>query len=139
MNQELKRQLILENYQHPFHRGLKKEAGYVVKNTNNESCIDNLDISLKVEDGIIKDATFDGEACAISTSATSILLRKLVGLKVEEAEKLLQNYESMIHEGPYDEALLEELLAYQDIYLQPNRKTCALLPAKAVHEILEGR
>lgn len=136
MDQELKRELILENYQHPFHKGLKKD-GYIVENANNESCIDNLDISIKVEDGKIVDATFDGEACAISTSATSILLKKIVGKSVGEVQKLLENYQNMIEEAPYDEALLEELLAYQDIYLQPNRKTCALLPSRAVQNILK--
>ncbi len=136
MDQELKRELILENYQHPFHKGLKKD-GYIVENANNESCIDNLDISIKVEDGKIVDATFDGEACAISTSATSILLKKIVGKSVSEVQKLLENYQNMIEEAPYDEALLEELLAYQDIYLQPNRKTCALLPSRAVQNILK--
>ena len=43
----------------------------------------------------------------------------------------------MIEERPYDESLLEELLAYQDIYLQPNRKNCALLPSKAIKNILK--
>ena len=45
-------------------------------NTNNESCIDDIDIELKIENGIIKDANFDGEACAISTSATCYFLKK---------------------------------------------------------------
>ncbi len=137
MDKELKREIILENYQHPFHKGLKKE-GYLVENANNESCIDNLDISLKIEKGKIIDATFDGEACAISTSATSILLKKLIGKTLEDAKELIENYEHMINEEPYDEAALEELLAYQDIYLQPNRKTCALLPSKAVKNLLKN-
>lgn len=136
MDKELKREIILDNYQHPFHKGLKKE-GYIVENANNESCIDNLDISLKIEDGKIVDTTFDGEACAISTSATSILLRRLIGKEKKEAQILLENYENMIEERPYDESLLEELLAYQDIYLQPNRKNCALLPSKAIKNILK--
>ena len=137
MDKELKREIILENYQHPFHKGLKKE-GYLVENANNESCIDNLDISLKIEKGKIIDATFDGEACAISTSATSILLKKLIGKTLEDAKELIENYEHMINEEPYDEKALEELLAYQDIYLQPNRKTCALLPSKAVKNLLKN-
>ena len=136
MDPELKRELILENYQHPFHKQLKRD-GYLVENANNESCIDNLDISIKIEDGQIVDATFDGEACAISTSATSMLLRKIIGKKVDEVKTLLENYENMIQEEPYNEALLEELLAYQDIHLQPNRKTCALLPANAIRTILK--
>ena len=41
------------------------------------------------EDGIVKDIRFDGEACAISTSATSIMIRSLLGKKVEEVKKIL--------------------------------------------------
>ncbi len=62
-----------------FIRDLKKEDGYLVANTNNESCIDNIDIELKIEDDKIKEANFDGEACAISTSATSLFLQKIEG------------------------------------------------------------
>lgn len=76
IDQELRREMIVENYEHPFHKGLKKEEGYVKANTNNESCIDNIDIELKLEDGKVVDANFDGEACAISTSATSLFLQK---------------------------------------------------------------
>ena len=56
IDQELRREMIVENYEHPYHKGLKKEAGYLVANTNNESCIDNIDIELKIEDGKIKEA-----------------------------------------------------------------------------------
>lgn len=136
MDKELRRTLIVENYQNPYHRGLKKEQGYIMANTNNESCIDNIDIELKIADGKIVDANFDGEACAISTSATSIFLQKIIGKTVEEVEKLLTNYEAMIHEEKYDEEVLEELLAYNEIYLQPNRKKCALLPVDTIKKIL---
>lgn len=136
MDKELRRTLIVENYQNPYHRGLKKEQGYIMANTNNESCIDNIDIELKITDGKIVDANFDGEACAISTSATSIFLQKIIGKTVEEVEKLLTNYEAMIHEEKYDEEALEELLAYNEIYLQPNRKKCALLPVDTIKKIL---
>ena len=131
MDKELRRTLIVENYQNPYHRGLKKEQGYIMANTNNESCIDNIDIELKIADGKIVDANFDGEACA-----TSIFLQKIIGKTVEEVEKLLTNYEAMIHEEKYDEEVLEELLAYNEIYLQPNRKKCALLPVDTIKKIL---
>ncbi len=137
MDKELKRELIVDNYQNPYHRGLKKLDGYVSANTNNESCIDNIDIEIKIEEGKIADANFDGEACAISTSATSIFMRKMIGKTVEEVKKILENYENMIDEKEYDESLLEELLAYNEIYLQPNRKKCALLPVETIKKILD--
>ena len=137
MDKEIRRELILDNYQHPYHKGLKDDTSYIRANTNNESCIDNIDIQLKIEEGKVVDANFDGEACAISTSATSIFMQKIIGKTVEELKELLENYKHMIQEEAYDEELLEELVAYNEIYLQPNRKKCALLPAETKKKILQ--
>ena len=136
IDQELRREMIVENYEHPFHKGLKKEEGYVKANTNNESCIDNIDIELKLEDGKVVDANFDGEACAISTSATSLFLHKIVGKSIEEVKNILENYQKMINEEDYDKELLEELTIYDSVALQPNRKKCALLPKVTIEKIL---
>lgn len=137
IDKETRREIIVDNYQNPYHKGLKKEKDYIMANTNNESCIDNIDIELKIEDGKIVDANFDGEACAISTSATSILLQKIIGKTKEEAKELLQNYANMIEEEEYDKEKLEELIVYDEIYLQPNRKKCALLPKETIDKIFK--
>ena len=137
MDKNLRREIILDNFQNPFHKKDGTFDGYIKINTNNESCIDNLDIYFKVEGGYIIDAYFNGEACAISTSATSIMLRRLIGKTILEAENLLKNYQNMINEKPYDENLLEDLIVYDEIYLQPNRKNCALLPSKAIERLVK--
>ena len=137
MDRELKREIIVDNYQNPFHKGLVNDNSYVKANTNNESCIDNIDIELKIEEGIVVDANFDGEACAISTSATSIFLRKIIGKSVSEVKDLIENYEHLIDEQEYDEEKLGELMAYDTIYMQPNRKHCALLPVDTIKKILK--
>ena len=120
-----------------MNKGLKEDDSYIFENTNNESCIDNIDMMMKVENKVIKDILFDGEACAICTSATSIIIRSLIGKTLEEAEAIIVNYQNMINEKEYDKDLLGELNVYDDIYLQPNRKKCALLPSDAVEKILE--
>ena len=137
MDKETKREIILDNYQNPMNKGLKEDSSYILENTNNESCIDNIDMMLKEEDGKIKDILFDGEACAICTSATSIIIRSLIGKSLDDAEKIIENYQNMINEKEYDKELLGELNVYEDIYMQPNRKKCALLPSDAVVKILE--
>ena len=136
MDSNLKRAIILDNYQNPDNRGLIDDDSYLKINTNSESCIDNLDFMMKVEDGVIKDIRFDGEACAISTSATSIMIRKLIGKTKEEVKDILTNYQNMINEQDYDKELLGELLVYDEIYKQPNRKGCALLPSEAIEKML---
>ena len=137
MDSNLRREIILENYQEPFHHGLIDDKDYLKVNTNSESCIDNLDFMMKIEDGVVKDIRFDGEACAISTSATSIMIRKLIGKSVEDVKKILVNYQNMIEEKEYDEELLGELTVYDEISKQPNRVHCALLPSIAVSQMLE--
>ena len=137
MDSELRREIILDNYQDPMNKGLVDDDSYIKVNTNSESCIDNLDVMVKVVDGKIEDIRFDGEACAISTSATSIMIRSLIGKSVEEVRRILENYQNMISEKEYDKELLGELNVYDEICKQPNRKNCALLPANAIRKALE--
>jgi len=136
MDDNLRREIILDNYNDPENRGLIDDDSYLKVNTNSESCIDNLDFMMKVEDGVVKDIRFDGEACAISTSATSIMIRSLIGKKVNDVKKILINYQNMINEEEYDSELLGELNVYDQICKQPNRKNCALLPSVAVDKML---
>lgn len=137
MNNDLRREIILDNYQNPMNKGLKEDDSYIKVNTNSESCIDNLDVMMKVVDNKIEDICFDGEACAISTSATSIMIRSLIGKSVDDALKILENYQNMINEKEYDKELLGELNVYDEICRQPNRKNCALIPYRAMMSILK--
>lgn len=138
MDNNLRREIILENYQDPMNRGLINDDSYLKVNTSSDSCIDNLDFMMKVEDGIVKDIRFDGEACAISTSATSIMIRSLIGKSVDEVKTIISNYQKMIQEEDYDKDILGELNVYDEICKQPNRKNCALLPSVAVIKMLGG-
>lgn len=139
MDSNLKREIMLEHYQNPLNKGLISDSSYDFANTNNSSCIDNLDIMVKIKDDKIEDIRFDGEACAISTSATSIMIKVLIGKTISEVEEIITNYENMINEKEYNENLLEELNVYNEVYKQPNRKTCALLPFESIKKILTRR
>lgn len=137
MDQETKRSIILEHYQNPKNKGLIKDDTYEKINMNNESCIDEVDLMVKIEDGKIKDAHFDGEACAICTSSTSVMISLLIGKTLEEAKEIIKNFSNMIDEKEYNEEILEEANAYNDVYKQPNRKKCALLGWWGMEKIIE--
>lgn len=136
MDSKLKREIILENYQNPFNRGLKNDEGYIKVNTRNASCVDNIDLEIKITNNIIEDIRFDGEACAICTASTSMILKNVLNKSVEEAKILLDNYQKMIAEKEYDNEKIGELCVYDDIYKQPSRKKCALLTAEALDKVL---
>lgn len=127
MDQFMKRSIILEHYQNPKNKGLIEDDTYIKINMNNDSCIDEVNLMIKVEDGKIKDIRFDGEACAICTSSTSIMIDTLIGKTIKEAENIIENFYNMIDEKEYKEDILEQAIVYDDIYKQPNRKKCALL------------
>ncbi len=139
MDSETKRAIIMENYMHPTNRKRMEEEEYLKVNTNNASCIDNIDIYIKFKDNIIEDITFEGEACAISISATSIMINNLIGKTKEEALKYIANFYNMTNNEEYNEDLLKEGVVYSDIYKQGNRKTCATLPFRGLEKaILES-
>lgn len=127
MDQNMKRSIILEHYQNPKNKGLIDDDTYIKVNMNNDSCIDEVNLMVKIENGKIKDVRFDGEACAICTSSTSVMIDTLIGKSIEEAEEIINNFYNMIEEKEYKEELLEQANAYNDISKQPNRKKCALL------------
>ena len=138
MDEVTKREIILEHYKNPVNKGLIEDDTYIKVNTNNDSCIDEINLMVKIEDGIVKDIKFDGEACAICTSSTSIMIETLIGKKIEEVEKILINYSNMIDGKDYDEDILENTIVYSDISKQPNRKKCALLPWWGIEKILNN-
>ena len=139
MNEEMKKIIILENYQNPKNRGLIEDDTYKKINTNSESCIDQIDLQVKIEEGKIIDIRFDGEACAICTSTTSIMIGMLLNKSVEEALDIINNYQNMIDEKEYNIDLLKEAIVYSDIAKQPNRKKCATLTWDGMENLLEKR
>lgn len=137
MEETLKREIIMEHYQNPLNRHIIEDKSYIKVNTNNSSCIDNLDIYIKIENDIIKDIAFTGEACAISISSTSIMIENLIGKSIEEANSIIDNFENMINEKEYQKDILQNAIVYDEIYKQNSRKTCAFLPYKGIREALD--
>ena len=136
MDSNLKRSIILDHYQNPRNKGLTDDSGYVSVNMNSESCIDEVNIMAKIENDRIVDIKYDGEACAICTSSTSIMTETLIVKTLEEAREIVNNFDNMINEKEYNKDILESAIVYDDIYRQPNRKKCALLSWWGIEKII---
>jgi len=137
VDSNIKRSIILDNYQEPKNRGIPVDDGYVKINSNSVSCIDNIDIYVKVIDNIIKDIKYEGEACVIAISSTSILSDMIIGKSLDEARIIIRDYFNMIEEKEYDDKLLGEACVYDDIYKQPARKACATLFVRGMSKFLD--
>ena len=137
MDREEKRKIILNNYNDKTNRMDIKSEDYVKVNSRNFSCIDNIDIYVKLVNGIIEDIKFNGEACVIAISSTTLLIKYLIGKSIVEALKIISNYENMIEGLVYNEGPLKDLIAFDDIGKQPSRKNCATLASRKIKELLE--
>lgn len=137
MDNELKREIILEHFSNPINKEEVLDDTYKKYNTRNPNCIDNLDIYIKINNDIIEDIKFNGEACAISTSSTSIMIKNLIGKSVSETKNYIKNFNNMIDEEVYNEEVLKEGIVFDEIYKQNNRKNCVLLPYKGIIKALE--
>ena len=138
MTQEEKRNIILENYQNPKNKGMVNDNTYFTSNTSNESCIDEINLMAKIENNKMTDIKFDGEACAICTSSTSLMIKNLLNKSPNEATEIYKNFENMINEKNFRKDVLNDLIVYEDIAKQPSRKKCVLLPWWGIKKIIEN-
>ena len=132
-----KREIIMDHYSNPRNRKRINDGKYIVENTSNSSCIDNLDIYVNIKNDKIEDITFDGEACAISISSASIMTCNLKGKTIKEAIEYINNMEAMLNDKEYNADILKEAVVYEDTK-NTSRKTCSWLPYEAVKKILNN-
>ncbi|OPJ59521.1 Fe-S cluster assembly sulfur transfer protein SufU [Clostridium oryzae] len=96
----------------------------------NPSCGDEIEIELKVEDNVVKDAAFTGVGCAISQASTSMMIDLIKEKPVSEVEDLINTFLGMIKREITDDEKLEvldEAAALKNISNMPARVKCAVL------------
>ena len=133
----LMRQIIMDHYDYPRNKELTDNKGYMSRHMASDSCIDDITVQTKISDGKIDDIRFDGVACTISTASTSIMSELLKGKTTEEAKEIMDNYFKMIDQKEYDEDVLDEAIAFQNVGKQANRINCATIGWKAMREMIK--
>ena len=136
-NPDILRELIMDHYQYPHHHTLIEDDSYLKKHMASDSCIDDITVQAKIEEGILKDIRFDGVACTISTASTSMMTDLLRGKTIADAKEIIKQYDLMLDGKEYDADVLEEAVAMQNVYKQANRIRCALIGWNAIKGLIE--
>jgi nitrogen fixation NifU-like protein len=134
---ELYQQVILDHSRKPRNFHVLPDANRSAEG-NNPLCGDRFTVFLKLEDGIIRDISFQGSGCAISKASASMMTDQLKGKTVAEAEKTFEQYQEMVKTGPVDEEAMGKLAAFAGVSRFPMRVKCAILPWHAMLAGLRG-
>jgi nitrogen fixation NifU-like protein len=106
---------------HPMQDATGQAEGY------NPLCGDKLKLYLKMEGDTVKDVSFVGAGCAISTASASLMTESLKGKTREEALKLLDKFHELVTTDTKVSRDLGKLVVFSGVREYPARVKCATL------------
>ena len=137
--QDLYQELILDHGRRPrnFKRlddATRNAEGY------NPLCGDKVRIYVKMDGDIIRDLSFEGSGCAISTASASIMTETLKGKTRADAEDLFQTFHDLVtgKEAQLDAQELGKLEVFSGVSEFPIRVKCATLSWHTLRAALNG-
>ncbi|AQQ52691.1 Fe-S cluster assembly sulfur transfer protein SufU [Planococcus lenghuensis] len=134
---QLYRSVIMDHYKTPRNKGVINDGGISIE-MNNPTCGDRIQLSMQVEDGVVKEAKFDGEGCSISMASASMMTQAVKGKEVDEALKLSEIFSDMMLGKEYDDSIdLGDIEALSGVSQFPARIKCATLAWKAMEQGVE--
>lgn len=137
---DLYQDIILHYSRSPRHFGKLENPTHHIK-ADNPLCGDSYELFLQVgDDGVIRDATFEGAGCAISKASTSLMLDAVIGKHIKEADELFLHFQRLVKEPGAPEAQDEsmgKLAAFSGVWKFPSRVKCAILSWHAMHDVLQ--
>jgi nitrogen fixation NifU-like protein len=136
---ELYQQVILDHNRKPRNFRALPGANRTAEGFN-PLCGDRLSLALKVEDGVIKDAAFQGSGCAISKASASLLTGSIIGKTVAEVDALFHRVHAMLTGGEENGhgGELGKLAVFEGVREFPARVKCASLAWHTLQAALSG-
>ncbi len=113
------RENLLDHYNHPRHKGTLADADAQAHDVN-PFCGDEVTIMLRVAEGHVSEAAFEGRGCTISQATASMLMEEIVGQPVDEITAWGREF----------------VLDLLGIEISAARLKCALLPLNVIHQSL---
>jgi nitrogen fixation NifU-like protein len=136
--QDLYQEVILDHNKRP--RNFRTIADGRKAEGYNPLCGDRLTIYLRVENGVIIDASFQGTGCAISKASASLMTDMIKGKTLDEADALFGRFQRMITSAPDVPADdLGKLSVLSGVRQFPLRVKCASLAWHAFRAAVEAR
>jgi nitrogen fixation protein NifU and related proteins len=135
----LYQELILDHYRRPRNRGSLELPTHAVS-LNNPLCGDEIDLQLRVDGDVIREARFIGRGCSISQASASMMTQLLKDRPVPQALALAERMSAMMQgdEAAARDKSLGDLRALAGVSKFPVRIKCALLPWNALTDAVKA-
>ncbi|MGG0669307.1 Fe-S cluster assembly sulfur transfer protein SufU [Sporosarcina koreensis] len=131
---QLYRSVIMDHYKNPRNKGVLEENNVTI-DMNNPTCGDVIHLTLKVEDGIVQDAKFEGEGCSISMASASMMTQIIKNKDVDTAVQYAHIFSDMMLGKEIDDSVdLGDIEALSGVAKFPARIKCATLAWKAMEK-----
>jgi len=92
----LYKEVILDHYRAPRHRGVIEEPTFK-EGGHNPSCGDTLEVFVHLNDQeVIDDISFEGHGCSISMASSSMMAELMGGKSLRDALDLVKVFEGMM-------------------------------------------
>jgi nitrogen fixation NifU-like protein len=138
---ELYQEVILDHSKRPRNFHAMPEANRKA-NGHNPLCGDRVTVSLQVEGDVVRDVSFEGSGCSISTASASMMTDALKGKTVAEAKALFERFHELVTADPSKAAAasaeLGKLAVFAGVHEFPMRVKCASLAWHTMKAALEG-
>ena len=108
----------------------------------NPLCGDHFTVYLNLDGDSIRDISFQGSGCAISTASASMMTQSVKGKTKAEAEKLFDQFRKLVtgqSAANGNPAELGKLAAFSGVSEFPVRVKCATLAWHTLHAALQGK
>jgi nitrogen fixation NifU-like protein len=133
---DLYRDIIIDHYRHPRHRG-HLDSPTASHEGLNPLCGDEVTVEVKVDDGQLAEAGYTGQGCSISQSSASMLMEAIEGKSVAEVRSLIGDFTKMMRgDDSVDPDSLGDLEALSGVRQFPVRIKCATLAWHTLDEAL---
>jgi nitrogen fixation NifU-like protein len=134
---ELYQEVILDHHKKPRNfRKLEGTSRHV--EGYNPLCGDRVTVYVQLEGDVVKDVSFQGSGCAISTASASMMTESLKGKTKEEAEALFRRFHKMLTGDTANDGQLGKLAVFSGVREFPVRVKCATLAWHTFRAALAG-
>ena len=136
---DLYQEILLEHNRRPRNFRTVDDATHQADGFN-PLCGDQISLQLKVGDGTVNDAAFQGHGCAISRASASMLTQAVKGAATADAMAMYDEFHRMLTEpdAELDLVLLGDLEMLGGVIAYPTRIKCAVLPWHTLKAALDG-